>query len=105
MIDCMMTTVQARVDDQLKRQADLVFRSIGLDASTAIRMFLAAVVNEGGLPFRARARFAVIDGEVLDVTEAELRHAFDDARLGRDLHGPFGTVGEMMSALEGYQDA
>jgi len=104
MIVSMTTTVQARVDEQLKEKADQVFKSIGLDASTAIRMFLAAVVNEHGLPFQAKVRPVVIDGLALDITEAELQEAFDDARLGRDLHGPYETVDEMMTALEAFPD-
>ena len=104
MIMGMMTTVQARVDENLKEQADGVFKSIGLDVSTAIRMFLAAVVNERGLPFQAKARPAVIDGLALDITEAEMQEAFDDVRLGRNLHGPYQNVDEMMTALEAFPD-
>lgn len=46
----------------------------------------------------------VIDGLTIDITEAELQEAFDDARLGRNLHGPYENVDEMITALEVVAD-
>ena len=37
-----MSTLQIRIDDQLKKDADSLFSSLGLDTSTAIRIFLNA---------------------------------------------------------------
>ena len=37
-----MATLQVRIDDTLKAQADTLFSSLGLDTSTAIRIFLNA---------------------------------------------------------------
>ena len=47
----MSKTIQVRVDDQLKESADILFSSLGLDTSTAIRIFLVASMNAGGIPF------------------------------------------------------
>ena len=47
----MAKTIQVRVDDQLKESADILFSSLGLDTSTAIRMFLVAAMEAGGIPF------------------------------------------------------
>jgi len=47
----MAKTIQVRVDDQLKDSADMLFSSLGLDTSTAIRMFLVASMEAGGIPF------------------------------------------------------
>jgi DNA-damage-inducible protein J len=47
----MSKTIQVRVDDQLKDSADLLFSSLGLDTSTAVRMFLVAAMETGGIPF------------------------------------------------------
>jgi DNA-damage-inducible protein J len=44
-------TIQVRVDDQLKESSDVLFSSLGLDTSTAIRMFLVASIDVGGIPF------------------------------------------------------
>ena len=47
----MAKTIQVRVDDPLKDSADILFSSLGLDTSTAIRMFLVASLEAGGIPF------------------------------------------------------
>lgn len=47
----MAKTIQVRVDDQLKDSADTLFASLGLDTSTAVRMFLIAAMEAGGIPF------------------------------------------------------
>ena len=44
-------TIQVRVDSSLKDSADSLFASLGFDTSTAIRMFLVAAMDAGGLPF------------------------------------------------------
>jgi DNA-damage-inducible protein J len=47
----MAKTIQVRVDDKLKDSADSLFISLGMDTSTAIRMFLVAALDTGGIPF------------------------------------------------------
>ena len=43
--------LQVRIDDTLKNQAAEVFDNLGIDTSTAVRMFLKRVVKENGIPF------------------------------------------------------
>jgi DNA-damage-inducible protein J len=51
-----MTTIQIRVDNNTKTAVDTLFASLGLDTSTAVRMFLAASLECDGLPFAPRRR-------------------------------------------------
>ncbi len=44
--------LQVRVDDSLKEEAARVFDNLGIDTSTAVRMFLKRAVMENGIPFR-----------------------------------------------------
>ena len=46
-----MAVLQVRVDDDLKNQASVIFNGLGIDLSTAIRMFLKKAVLERGIPF------------------------------------------------------
>ena len=48
-----MALLQIRIDDDLKNQANAVYKALGIDLSTAVRMFLKRSVVEGGLPFDA----------------------------------------------------
>ena len=49
-----MANLQVRVDDTLKAQADSLFASIGMDTSSAVRVFLKQSVMRGGIPFELR---------------------------------------------------
>ena len=46
-----MALLQIRVDEELKNQANAIYKEIGIDLSTAVRMFLKKSVLEGGIPF------------------------------------------------------
>ena len=46
-----MAIIQFRVSDQLKDQATEVYKKLGLDLSSAIRMFLMRSVDVNGIPF------------------------------------------------------
>ncbi len=46
------SVVQVRVDTALKEQAAHLFEELGIDLSTAIRMFLKRSVMDNGIPFR-----------------------------------------------------
>ncbi|MDD6305685.1 MAG: type II toxin-antitoxin system RelB/DinJ family antitoxin [Clostridiales bacterium] len=43
--------IQLRIDDKLKAEATDIFEKLGLDLSTAIRIFLTRSVEERGIPF------------------------------------------------------
>ena len=87
-----MATIQIRVDDDIKANADSLFSSLGFDTSTAVRMFIAAALENNGLPFavkRTRERKPNI----------ELREAIEDINLGRNLYGPFSTGEEAVRSM------
>ncbi|MBQ7995016.1 MAG: type II toxin-antitoxin system RelB/DinJ family antitoxin [Bacilli bacterium] len=46
-----MALLQIRVDEELKNKANAIFSELGIDLSTAVRMFLKKSVQEGGIPF------------------------------------------------------
>lgn len=43
--------IQFRVDDDLKNEAATIYEKLGIDLSTAMRMFLKRSVMENGIPF------------------------------------------------------
>lgn len=46
-----MSSVKAQVDVNLKSSAETTLRALGLDMTSAIRMFLNQVVLRGAIPF------------------------------------------------------
>lgn len=49
------TSVTIRMDENLKRQAEILFEDMGLNMTTAITMFTKAVVRQNKIPFEITA--------------------------------------------------
>ena len=47
-----MANLQIRVDDDLRDRAQQVANDMGMDLTTAVRVFLKQMVNDQGLPFK-----------------------------------------------------
>ena len=43
--------LQVRIDDELKSKASALFNELGIDLSTAVRIFFIKCLAVGGLPF------------------------------------------------------
>lgn len=78
--------VQIKVSEELKNEATAIYKSIGLDLSTAIRMFFIKSIDVNGLPFDARKtvakplRFIDLNDETF---AAEFEKTEQDIRAGR----------------------
>lgn len=49
-----MANLNIRVDDALKKQAEMVFSELGISLSAATTIFLKQVVRHNGIPFELR---------------------------------------------------
>lgn len=87
-----MTTLNIRIDENLKNKANKAFASMGLDMSSAVKLFLNQTVKENGLPFHPTNNPKVIramwDREVADVLKngesyTSSKKMFDDIIKGR----------------------
>jgi len=66
-------TLQVRLDNQLKKDADLFFSAAGLDITTAVRMFLRQVVIRQAIPFEIVASDAFYAPANLKVLKKSIR--------------------------------
>ncbi len=71
----MASTIQVRVDDDLKTKSDALFKDLGTDTTTAIRMFLTQALAVNGFPFeikRANANpyEALTEHEIKEISES-----------------------------------
>jgi len=48
------STVRARVDSQLKKETETIFKGLGINTSQAIVMFLNMVKLHNGIPFEMK---------------------------------------------------
>ena len=81
-----MATLQIRIDDTLKKQAD---SSLGLDTSTAIRIFLNASIENDGIPFTVRHKAIPLS----------LQEAVYDSRFRKNLNGPFDSAEDAVASM------
>lgn len=84
-----MATLQIRVDDMLKKQADALFSSLGLDTSTAIHIFLNAAIENCGIPFSVQH----------NTVPYSLQEAVYDSRFQRNLTGPFENAEDAVASM------
>lgn len=76
----MASTIQIRVDDELKRKSDELFRDLGTDTTSAIRIFLTHAVASNGFPFELKRvnknpYEPLSEDEILDKLERSREHA------------------------------
>lgn len=73
-----MTTLQIRLNEQLRNKAQTVAAQMGIDLSTAVRLFLTQMVNENGLPFTPHA-----DPFYCATNVEALKHSIDQLHSGK----------------------
>lgn len=59
-----MKTLQIRISDDLRSDADVVLNEMGLDMPTAIRLYLNKIVQTRSIPFSLEARNGIFVEEV-----------------------------------------
>ena len=83
------TSVNIRMDEDLKKQFDNFCSDVGMSMTTAFCIFAKTVVRERRIPFEIRTN------EPNETTYV----AMESAVSGEDIHGPFTSVSEVMEAL------
>lgn len=78
-----------RIEPELKEQAVVLFKSLGMDLSTATGIFYRQALRYQGLPFEVRL------GEPNQTTY----EAMEAAEKSEDIYGPFDSVDDLMEAL------
>jgi DNA-damage-inducible protein J len=58
-----MSTLSIRIEEKTKKEAAKTLEALGLDLSTAVKMFLNQVVIEQGIPFKPSRNLLQIKAE------------------------------------------
>ena len=96
----MASTIQVRVDDELKTKSDALFKDLGTDTITAIRMFLTQALAVNGFPFEIKRAVAnpyeaLTEIEILEKLEKSRESAAqgiyrDATEVSRDMRAKYG---------------
>jgi DNA-damage-inducible protein J len=78
--------LQVRVEDSLKDEANQIFEGLGIDMSTAVRMFLKRSVMENGIPFKMTLPKNIYNAErgyraMVEIEEASEKNGLSDMSL------------------------
>lgn len=66
------------MDDQLKNEAEALFKDMGMNMTTAVNIFAKAAVRQGKIPFEITG-----DPFYNDANQAHLKRAVDQLNAGK----------------------
>ena len=75
-----MSTLQIRIDEKTKKSAARVLSRIGMDMSSAIKLYLHQITIRKGIPFRI-----VTENGLTIREEAEILQAMREAKQGKNV--------------------
>ncbi|MBI5753610.1 type II toxin-antitoxin system RelB/DinJ family antitoxin [Candidatus Peregrinibacteria bacterium] len=79
-----MSTIQIRIDEKTKKSAKKVLNSIGMDMSSAVKVYLHQIVTTQGIPFPL-----LTENGLTRQQEKEILTASEEAKNGINVSGPF----------------
>lgn len=87
----------ARIEPEVKEQAENILAALGIPASSAINMFYKQIILQRGMPFEIRLPAArPVDVNILtpEQLDAELEKGYADMSAGRsrDAHSVFADI-------------
>ena len=91
----MSSTIQIRVDDELKQKSDMLFRELGTDTTSAVRIFLTQAVAYNGFPFEIKR---AANNPYTAVSEEEILQKLEKSRL-HDSQGQYMDADEVISDM------
>ncbi|HJF84287.1 MAG TPA: type II toxin-antitoxin system RelB/DinJ family antitoxin [Megamonas hypermegale] len=83
------TSMNIRIDSDLKKNMEAIFSELGLTTSAAFTIFAKAVVRNEGIPFELTLR-----------PNVETLQAMDDALYGRNLSKAYDNIKDLRAALD-----
>ena len=91
----MASTIQVRVEDELKSKSDALFKDLGTDTTTAIRIFLTQAVAINGFPFEIKRQ--IESNPYLPLNEEELLEKLKRSREQEKFRNADDVISDMRS--------
>ena len=91
----MSSTIQVRVDDELKQKSDMLFRELGTDTTSAVRIFLTQAVAYNGFPFEIKR---AVENPYTAMSEEEILRKLEQSRLHAN-QGKYRDADEVVSDM------
>jgi addiction module RelB/DinJ family antitoxin len=89
-----MSTLQVRIDENTKKSAKKVLDKIGMDMSSAVKVYFKQIVITQGLPFPL-----LTENRLTIQQEKEILKASEEAKRGVNVSGPFENPEDFIKEL------
>ena len=86
------TNVNIRMDEDVKKQADILFAALGINMTTAFNIFVRQAIRTGGIPFEVTTR------------SDDFYNAFNQQRLKKSIDRMKAGKGSIHSLIETTND-
>ena len=87
-----MAQINIRIDDSLKKQAEILFEELGLNMSTAFNVFIRQSIRQGGIPFEITTQ---VDPFFSESNMKMLKESVKEANEGKFVSKSFAELKEM----------
>ena len=88
-----MANINIRIDEKIKKDAEKVFKSLGLNPSTAINLFYIQVIRTNSIPFELKA------DEPNELTKSAIEEV-EEMDNGNKESKTFSNVNELINDLD-----
>lgn len=89
-----MSTLQVRIDENTKKSAKKVLDKIGMDMSSAVKVYFKQIVITQGLPFPL-----LTENGLTVQQEKEILKASEEAKRGVNVRGPYENAEDFIKEL------
>lgn len=86
------TSINIRMDEQLKRQFDVLCNQLGMNMSTAVNIFAKTMVRQNGIPFE-------VSLNTPNAETIEAIHEVEQMKANPSLGKTYSNVDQMMEDL------
>ncbi len=87
----MNTTLQVRIDTKTKNAAQKVFKEMGIDLSSGVKLFLNEVLRTKALPFTPRTKNGFTEAQEHEILH-EVAFAKKHGKRYKDVHAMHNTI-------------
>ena len=96
------TNINIRVDKNLKKQADELFKSLGLNTSTALNIFLTQCVRNQAIPFNVSMNSPVPSDDLMSAIK-EVEYIENGKKKVKGYHNVDEMFAEINEEIEDYE--
>lgn len=82
------TSINIRIDEDIKKEAETLFANLGMNISTAVNIFVRQALNERGIPFKIKEATDDFYNKPNNETLEAMQEAEQISKSGKGFNSP-----------------